>query len=71
MQLSRRQVKRLKARYQPDDVDWVRHGNYGHPKQWALGDAIRNRIVTWARKKYSGFNDSHLTEKLVEAEKSP
>jgi len=32
LQLSRRQVKRLKARYQPDDADWVRYGNRGRPK---------------------------------------
>jgi hypothetical protein len=69
LQLSGRQVKRLKARYRPEDVDWVRHGNYGLAKQWTLSEAIRNRIVTLAREKYTGLNDSHLTEKLVEVEK--
>ena len=27
LRLSERQVKRLKARFEPDSVDWVRHGN--------------------------------------------
>ena len=69
LQLSGRQVQRLKARYRPEDVDWVRHGNYGLAKPWALSEVIRNRIVRLAREKYAGFNDSHLTEKLVEVEK--
>lgn len=69
LQLSGRQVKRLKARYRPEEVDWVRHGNYGLAKPWALSEVIRNRIVRLAREKYAGFNDSHLTEKLVEVEK--
>jgi len=69
LQLSRRQVKRLKARYEPDRVDWVRHGNRGRPKPWGTSEAIKKRIVELARNKYAGFNDSHLTEKLVEVEK--
>src|SRR5438552_3601596 len=69
LQLSSRQVKRLKKRYQPEDIQWVRHGNYGRTKAWALSESMRNRIVMLAREKYAGFNDSHLTEKLVEVEK--
>lgn len=69
LQLSTRQVKRLKARYQADEVDWVRHGNRGRPRPWAVSEAIQKRIVELARTKYAGFNDSHLTEKLVEVEK--
>lgn len=69
LQLSLRQLKRLKARYQPDDVDWVRHGNRGRPKGWAMSEAVKKRIVELAKNRYAGFNDSHLTEKLVEVEK--
>jgi hypothetical protein len=29
LQLSERQVQRLKRRYRPDSVGWVRHGNRG------------------------------------------
>lgn len=69
LQLSTRQVKRLKARYEPERVDWVRHGNRGQPKPWAIREAVKKRILELARSKYAGFNDSHLREKLVEVEK--
>jgi transposase len=66
--ISGRQVKRLKGRYRAETVDWVRHGNRGKPKPWALGQALRQQILALAQSKYVGFNDSHLTEKLVEVE---
>jgi hypothetical protein len=44
LQLSARQVKRLKARYEPDRVDWVRHGNRGQSKPWAISEAVKKRI---------------------------
>jgi len=66
--VSGRQVKRLKARYRAETVDWVRHGNRGRPSPRALSLALRNRIEELARGKYAGFNDSHFTEKLVEVE---
>jgi transposase len=62
-------LKRLKARYEPGEVDWVRHGNRGRAKPWAVDEALKKRIVELARSKYAGFIDSHLTEKLVEVEK--
>ena len=68
LQLSPRQVKRWKSRYCPDTVEWVRHGNRGREKPWRLADAIRAQIVQLAADKYVGFNDSHLTEKLVAEE---
>ena len=68
LQLSSRQVKRLKSRYSPDTVEWVRHGNRGREKPWRLPDTVRAQIVQLATDKYVGFNDSHLTEKLVTEE---
>lgn len=68
LKLSTRQVKRLKRRFESDCVEWVRHGNRGRPKPWALAEAMRRKIVELARGQYAGFNDSHLTEKLVEVE---
>ena len=47
----------------------MRHGNRGPTKPWAVNEAVKKRIVDLARNKYAGFNDSHLTEKLVEVEK--
>jgi len=69
LQLSERQVQRLKRRYRPDGVDWVRHGNRGRPMPWALPAALRQTILQLARGKYRGFNDSHLFEKLNAEEK--
>jgi transposase len=64
LQLSERQVQRLKRRYRPDSVDWVHHGNRGRPMPWALPTAMRRTILELARGKYQGFNDSHLCQKL-------
>jgi hypothetical protein len=36
LQLSERQVQRLKRRYQPDSVGWVQHGNRGRSMPWAV-----------------------------------
>jgi len=64
LQLSERQVQRLKRRYQPDSVGWVQHGNRGRSMPWALSSPQKQLILTLARGKYQGFNDSHLAEKL-------
>ncbi|MGH8649126.1 MAG: ISNCY family transposase, partial [Burkholderiales bacterium] len=66
--LSPRQVKRLKRRYRADGVEWVWHGNRGRNPTRKLAEPLRQQIVELARTKYVGFNDSHLTEKLVEVE---
>jgi hypothetical protein len=41
LQLSERQVQRLKRRYRPDSVAWVHHGNRGRPMPQALTAALR------------------------------
>src|ERR1700722_3384809 len=64
LQLSERQVQRLKRRYRPDSVAWVHHGNRGRPMPWALPAAQRGMILELARGKYVGFNDCHLCQKL-------
>ena len=64
LQLSERQVQRLKRRYQPDSVGWVQHGNRGRSMPWAVSLPQKQLILTLARGKYQGFNDSHLAEKL-------
>jgi transposase len=64
LQLSNRQVQRLKRRFCPDSVAWVHHGNRGRPMPWALPAALRRTILQLARGKYLGFNDSHLCQKL-------
>jgi transposase len=64
LQLSERQVQRLKRRYQPDSVGWVQHGNRGRSMPWAVSIPQKQLILRLARGKYQGFNDSHLAEKL-------
>jgi len=64
LQLSERQVQRLKRRYQPDSLGWVQHGNRGHAMPWAVSIPQKQLILSLARGKYQGFNDSHLAEKL-------
>src|SRR5271157_1198028 len=63
LQLSERQVQRLKRRYQPD-FGWVQHGNRGRSMPWAVSIPQQQLILSLARGKYQGFNDSHLAEKL-------
>ena len=64
LQLSERQVQRLKRRYRPDSVGWVQHGNRGRSMPWALPLPQKQLILNLARSKYAGFNDSHLCQKL-------
>jgi hypothetical protein len=52
LQLSTRQVKRLKARYEPGEVDWVRHGNRGRPKTWGLNMFNPEGRVGWQRRSH-------------------
>src|SRR5664280_2457732 len=64
LQLSERQVQRLKRRYQPDSIAWVRHGNRGRCMPWAVSIPQKQLILSLARGRYQGFNDSHLAKKL-------
>jgi hypothetical protein len=61
-------MQRLKRRYQSDSIDWVHHGNLGRSMPWAVSSPQKQLILTLARGKYVGFNDSHLTEKLCDEE---
>ena len=66
--LSRRQVRRLKRRYQPGPPAWVCHGNQGRRPHNVLPQKLRPAVLKLAAGKYGGFNDSHLHEKLVQEE---
>ena len=71
LQLSERQVQRLKRRYQPDSIAGVQHGNRGRSVPWAFPLPQKVLILTLARGKYQGFNDSHLCQKLNAEENLP
>jgi transposase len=68
LQLSARQVKRLKQQHQEADAAWVHHGNRGRSPANKLPSAVQQQVVELARGRYAGFNDSHLHEKLTEVE---
>jgi transposase len=68
LQLSERQVKRLKRRREPEGGEWIHHGNRGRTPANAIPEEVRQKVVKWASGKYAGFNDSHLQEKLAMAE---
>ena len=65
LQLSERQVKRLKQRCDSAGREWVHHGNRGRAPANAISEEVRQRVVDLASGKFTGFNDSHLQEKLT------
>ena len=65
LQLSPRQIKRLKQKCRVGETDWMRHGNRGRPKPWRTPDAVRTRIIELWRDRYSGLNDSQLWRELT------
>jgi transposase len=68
LDLTPRQIKRLKARYRQGSAAALAHASRGRPSHRRLPDAVREQIVGLARTTYAGFNDHHLCEKLVERE---
>jgi len=67
--LSIRQFRRLCRRVEKLGAAGLLHGNEGRaPVNKHVGKTMQ-RVVELARKKYVGFNDHHLTQKLVEVEK--
>ena len=66
--LSVRQLRRLCRKVEAQGATGLLHGNQGKkPANKHVGKTTR-RVVELARKKYAGFNDRHLTEKLAEVE---
>ena len=49
LQLSERQVKRLKARMDPDCSDWVKHGNRERQPANAVSAEVRDKVVGLAK----------------------
>jgi transposase len=46
LQLSERQVQRLKRRYRPDSVGWVQHGNRGRSPPGAVSPPQKQSILS-------------------------
>jgi transposase len=68
LSLSVRQIKRLKKRMRGGGEAALAHANRGRPSHRLLPPTVRERILRLARTTYTGFNDHHLCEKLVECE---
>lgn len=68
LDLSPRHVKRLKSRYRQGSAAALAHVSRGRPSHQRTPQATRNRILALARTRYTGFNDHHLHQKLVENE---
>lgn len=66
--LSPRQVKRLKRRYEAHGAAGMAHGSRGRPSRRRIPPEVVEIVLKLATGKYAGFNDVHLTEKLVEEE---
>ncbi len=67
--LSVRQLRRLRRSYEFCGHCAVVHGNTERSPPNRISEATRALIVKFRQKKYSGFNDQHFTEKLMEEEK--
>src|SRR5579864_5327505 len=68
LDLSPRHIKRLKSRYRQGSAAALAHVSRSRPSHRRLPERTRNRILALARTRYTGFNDHHLQEKLVETE---
>lgn len=68
LQLSPRQVKRLKRRFRSAGAAAMAHAGRGRASPRRLPVPVRQRLLRLARTTYRGFNDHHLAEKLREAE---
>lgn len=67
--LSPWQVRRLRRRVEKHGNKGVVHGNQGRPSPQRTKRSVMRRVVSLAKVKYRGFNDQHLTEKLMENER--
>jgi transposase len=68
MGLSLRQAYRLKQKVRQKGVKGLMHGNRGRTSPRRLSDELRDQILSLARGKYRGFNDTHMGEKLAAVE---
>jgi len=66
MELSVRQVRRLRAAYRQKGAAVLVHGNRGRRPSNAIAGEVAERVVRLARERYRGVNQQHLTELLEE-----
>jgi transposase len=69
MDLTVRQVRRLRRRYEQAGAEGLVHRLRGRPSNRRLPAALRQRVADLMTTTYLGLNDCHLTEKLRERER--
>jgi hypothetical protein len=69
--LSVRQLQRMKAAYVEFGAAALAHGNRGRRPVHALDPELARKVVELATTTYAGFNQQHLTELLVEEHADP
>jgi len=68
LNLSRRQVFRIKAKVVASGPEGILHGNRGRQPATAKPERLKKKIRDLYQKVYRGFNTTHFTEKLNEIE---
>ncbi len=66
LELSVRQVRRLKKAYQEQGAVGLAHGNRGKASTRRTPATMRKRVVALANTEYQDYNDQHFTEELEE-----
>jgi transposase len=66
VQLTVRQIQRLKRRFEAGGAPALRHRSRGQPSPRRLSAKLATQIAVLMTTTYAGFNDVHLTEKLRE-----
>jgi transposase len=68
LDVSVRQMKRIKGKVKREGPSGVKHGNYGRSSWRAFPEELKERTLALTREKYFDFNFSHLSEMLEEQE---
>lgn len=68
LDLSVRQLKRIKKRVMRHGATGIRHGNCGRPPSHTFAETFKKRVIGMAQRRYKDFNFSHLSEMLEEEE---
>lgn len=66
LNLSRRQIFRLKAAVRAKDIQGIRHGNCGHTPVNAKPERLRQHVLAIYREECFDFNFAHFTETLAD-----
>jgi predicted DNA-binding protein (UPF0251 family) len=66
LELSERQVWRIKKAYRKKGAVGLVHGNRGKVSARRTPEAIRKQVTELANKEYRDYNDQHFTEELEE-----